>query len=160
MSLTKIPRTPTKKFFRVQTTRLAVSFDTATRSVTRTGTESWKNTAVLENFLFLLMVKWIQYCNILILTSLTWCSVLYFFLFIVHHLSTFKHCFFSFFVVSTVSSSLSFSVLLSLFCYFNILFLFMALCLFIAYSAYSDNKLIRFITNHCKMLKWLQFEIF
>ena len=35
----------------------------------------------------------IEYSVVLILTSSTWCSALYFFLFIVHHLSTFKHCF-------------------------------------------------------------------
>jgi len=63
------------------------------------------------------------------------------FLFIVQHLSTFKHFFF---VISTVSSSLSFSVLFVLFCYFNILFLFMALCLFNANSAYYANKLIKY----------------
>ena len=32
-------RIPNKKFFRVQSTRLAASFDTSTRSVTRTGAE-------------------------------------------------------------------------------------------------------------------------
>jgi len=35
----------------------------------------------------------LKYSVVLISTSLTWCSILYFFLFIVHHLSTFKHCF-------------------------------------------------------------------
>ena len=35
----------------------------------------------------------IEYSVVLISTSLTWCSILYF-LFIVQHLSTFKHCFY------------------------------------------------------------------
>ena len=65
-----------------------------------------------------------------------------YFLFTVHHLSTFKHCF-CFFCLSTVSSFVSFSVLFLLFCYFNILFLNMALCLFIANSVYYASKLIK-----------------
>jgi len=62
----------------------------------------------------------------------------------VHHLSTFKRCF-CFFGVSTVDSSLTFSfVLFLLFCNFNILFLFTALCLFIANSVYYADKLIKY----------------
>jgi len=37
------------------------------------------------------------------------------------------------------------------------MFLFMALCLLIADSAFDANKLIRLITNHIKILKLLQF---
>jgi len=40
-----------------------------------------------------------------------------------------------------VGSSLTFSVLFLLLCYYNILFLFMALCLFIVNSVYYANKL-------------------
>ena len=62
----------------------------------------------------------IEYSVALLLTSITWCSILYF-LFIVHHLSTIKHCF-AFSGWNTVDSSLTFSVLFLLLCYFNILF--------------------------------------
>jgi len=44
-----------------------------------------------------------------------------YFLFIVELLSTFKHCF-TFLGLNTVGSSLSFSFLFLLLCYFNILF--------------------------------------
>jgi len=40
------------------------------------------------------------------------------------------------------------------------MFLFMALCLFIADSVYYANKLITFIKNRIKILKMLQFEKF
>jgi len=59
---------------------------------------------------------------------------------------------FPFFSFSTVGSSLTFNVLFLLFCYFNILFLFMALCLFIANSVYYANKLIKY-------WNWRNFKI-
>jgi len=43
--------------------------------------------------------------------------------------------------LNTVGSSLTFSVLFLLLSYFNIIFLFMALCLFIVNSVYYANKL-------------------
>jgi len=48
---------------------------------------------------------------------------------------------FAFLGLNTVGSSLTFSVLFLLLCYFNIIFLFMALCLFIVKIAYYANKL-------------------
>jgi len=48
---------------------------------------------------------------------------------------------FAFSGLNTVGSSLTFSVLFLLLCYFNIIFLFMELCLFIANSVYYANKL-------------------
>jgi len=51
---------------------------------------------------------------------------------------------FAFYGLSTVSSSLTFSVLFLLFCYFDILFLFMVLCLFIANSVHYADKLIKY----------------
>jgi len=48
-----------------------------------------KITAVLEKISFLAMGDWIQCC--INFNLFTWCSVLYFFLFIVHYLLTFKH---------------------------------------------------------------------
>jgi len=50
---------------------------------------------------------------------------------------------FAFFGLSTIGSSLTFIVLFLLFCYFNILILFMALCLLIANSVYYA-KLIKY----------------
>ena len=44
-SLTKNLHPPSKNFFRVQTRRLAVSFDASTRSVTRTGVEIFPHKA-------------------------------------------------------------------------------------------------------------------
>jgi len=108
----------------------------STVTVNKHTIKQQKRTAVLEIFSFLAMVDWTQCCTIL--TSLTWCSILYF-LFIVQHLSTFKHCF-CFFRFKH-RSSLTFSVLFLLLCYFNIIFLFMALCLFIVNSVYYANKL-------------------
>jgi len=53
-----------------------------------------KVTGVLENFSFFTLVNWMHsIVGLPALTSLTWCSILHFFLFIVHHLSTLKHCF-------------------------------------------------------------------
>jgi len=77
-----------------------------------------KSCCCFGNIFILAMVNWIHV--VLILTSLTRCSILYF-LFIVQHLSTFKHCF-CFFGFKHVGSSLTFSVLFLLLCYFNILF--------------------------------------
>jgi len=51
---------------------------------------------------------------------------------------------FTFSGLNTVGSSLTFSVVFLLFCYFNILFLFMPLCLFIANCVYYANKLITY----------------
>jgi len=48
---------------------------------------------------------------------------------------------FAFLGLNTVGSSLTFTVLFLLLCYFNIAFLFMALCLFIVNSVYYANKL-------------------
>jgi len=48
---------------------------------------------------------------------------------------------FAFSGLNTVGSSLTFSVLFLLLCYFNIPFLFMSLCLFIVNSVYYANKL-------------------
>ena len=53
----------------------------------------------------------------------------------------FQALFFAFWGLNTAGSSLAFSVLFCLLCYFNILFLFMALCLFIVNSVYYANKL-------------------
>jgi len=78
-----------------------------------------KVTAVLEIFSFLAMVNWIQCCTIL--TSLTWCSILYFLPFHCSASFNFKHCF-CFSGLNTVGSSFTFSVLFLLLCYFNILF--------------------------------------
>jgi len=65
-------------------------------------------------------------------------TVLYFFLFIVQHLS---NTVFAFSGLNTVGSSLTFRVLFLLLCYFKMLFLFMALCLFIVNSVYCANTL-------------------
>jgi len=48
---------------------------------------------------------------------------------------------FAFSGLNTVGSSLTFNVIFLLLCYFKILFLFMALCLFIVNSVYCANKL-------------------
>jgi len=48
---------------------------------------------------------------------------------------------FAFSGLNTVGSSLTFSVPFLLLCYFNILFLFITLCLFIVNSVYYANKL-------------------
>ena len=58
------------------------------------------------------------------------------------------------------SSFIQCSVLTYSFVIFNVLFLFMALCLFIADSVCYANKFIRLIKNHTKVLKSLQFEKF
>jgi len=50
----KKPAPPKQKiFFRVETTRLAVSFDTSTRSVTRTGAEIFPRKATCDPTIFL-----------------------------------------------------------------------------------------------------------
>ena len=91
-----------------------------------------KVTAVLEIFSFW---QWlIEYSVVLILTSLTWCSILYFF-FIVQHLSTFNTVF-DFSGLNIVGSSLTFSVLFLLFCYFNILF-YSWHCVYLLYTVYT-----------------------
>ena len=43
---------PSKNFFRVQTTRLAASFDASTRSVTRTRAEIFQRKATCESAVF------------------------------------------------------------------------------------------------------------
>jgi len=48
---------------------------------------------------------------------------------------------FAFSGLNTVGSSLTFNVLFLSLCYFNILFLYMALCLFIVNSVYYANNL-------------------
>ena len=91
-----------------------------------------KVTAVLEIFSFW---QWlIEYSVVLILTSLTWCSIFYF-LFIVQHLSTFNTVF-DFSGLNIVGSSLTFSVLFLLFCYFNILF-YSWHCVYLLYTVYT-----------------------
>jgi len=88
------------------------------------------------------MVNWIQCCTNFNLLNL----MLHFVLpsssslFTIFQLSSTA---FGFFGLSTIGSSLTFSVLFLLFCYFYfyILFSFMSLCLFIANSVYYANKL-------------------
>jgi len=52
-SLTKNPQPQAKNFFRVQTRRLAVSFDTSTRSVTHTGAEKFPCKATCVSAFFI-----------------------------------------------------------------------------------------------------------
>jgi len=47
------PTSTTKTFFQVQTRRLAASFDTSTRSVTRTGAEVFPRKATCDPAVFL-----------------------------------------------------------------------------------------------------------
>ena len=51
-SLTKNPQPPRKNFFRVQTRRLATSFDISTRSVTRTRAEKFPRKATCVSVFF------------------------------------------------------------------------------------------------------------
>jgi len=98
-----------------------------------------KVTAVLEIFSFLAMVNWIKCCTKFNLLNLMLHFVHpSFSLFSIFQLSS---TVFAFPGLNTVGSSFTFSVLFLLLCYFNILFLFMALCLFIVNSVYYANKL-------------------
>jgi len=92
-------------------------------------------TAVLEIFSILAMVHSIQCCTNFNL--LAWCSILYFSLFSIFQLSS---TVFAFSGLNTAGNSLTFSVLFLLLCYFNNLFLFMALHFFILNSVYFANK--------------------
>ena len=58
-SLTKNPQPPTKKYFQVETTRLAASFDTSTRSIIRTGVEIFPRKATCDPAVFL-WTTWIN----------------------------------------------------------------------------------------------------
>jgi len=105
--------------------------------------------------LFIHFWQWaIEYSAVLILTSnliLDFVLPSSFSLFTISQLSS---TVFAFFGLSTIGSSLTFSVLFLLFCYFNILFLFMALCLFIANSVCYANKL-----PNIEMLQFQKFQL-
>jgi len=91
--------------------------------------------AVLELLSFLVMVNWIQCCTNFDLLNL----MLHFVLpssFSMFGIFQLRSTVFAFSGLNTVGSSLTFSVLFLLLCYFNILFLFMAQCLFIINSVY------------------------
>ena len=107
----------------------------------------WKNS-------FLAMVNWMQYYTNFDLLNLMLCFVV---------LSSFSLLDFfqfssTFFVVSTVSSFLPFSIPFLLLCCFNIVFIHIAV--FIHCIVYYTNKLIRLIRNHSKMLKCCNLKNF
>ena len=102
-----------------------------------------KRYCCLGKIFILAMVNWIWCCTNFNLLNLMLHFVLpsSFSLFTIFQLSS---TVFAFYGLSTVSSSLTFSVLFLLFCYFDILFLFMVLCLFIANSVHYADKLIKY----------------
>ena len=110
-----------------------------------------KVTTVLEKISFLAMGYWIQCCTSFnpfnLMPHFVLASSFSLFTIFQHSIAVF-----AFFGLSTTGSSLTFIVLFLLFCYFNILFLFMALCLFIAKGVYYANKLIKY-WNCCNLKK-------
>jgi len=105
--------------------------------------------AVLEIFSFLAMVNWIQCCTNFNLLNLMLHFVLpSFSFFSMFQLSS---TVFAFLGLNTVGSSLAFSVLFLLLCYFNILF-YSWQCLLIVNSVYYANKL------GYQVLELLQFK--
>ena len=112
----------------------------STVTVNKHTIKDQKSYCCFGNIFNLAVVNWIQCCTNFNLLNLMLHFVLpsSFSLFTIFKLSS---TVFAFSGLNTVASSLTFSVLFLLLCYFNILFLFMALCLFIVNSVCYANKL-------------------
>jgi len=108
-----------------------------------------KVTGVLKKYSFLAMVHWMQYCTNFNLLNLMLHFVLLFRFHCSSSFKTFKHSF-CFFCCKHCKQFSFIQCCSYCFVVFNILFLFMTLCLLLADSVYYANRLIGLIKDHIK----------